>query len=163
MGVRDPVGGPGPPAVLVLSASFSRTRGDTGPVPSGKRVRCRWSGEMEPDPWGPAALYAVVTDNYTSLDMARGGTPVLRYRHRRSSDGPCRRSSRRSACVDVADDTIGGGCRRCSGRRGTAGRYSSCGRAAGVTSSFGSREGGAGDRLGAMPSRRGLREPCCAR
>ena len=81
MGVRDPVGGPGPPAVLVLSAFFSRTRGDTGPVPSGKRVRCRWSGEMEPDPWGPAALYGVATDNYTSLDMARGGTPVLRYRH----------------------------------------------------------------------------------
>ena len=81
MGVRDPVGGPEPPAVLVLSAFFSRTRGDTGPVPSGKRVRCRWSGEMEPDPRGPAALYGVVTDNYMSLDMARGGTPILRYRH----------------------------------------------------------------------------------
>jgi len=51
MGVRDPVG---PPAAW-LSAPFSGTRGDTGPVPSGKRVRECWSGEMEPDPRGPAA------------------------------------------------------------------------------------------------------------
>ena len=56
MGVRDPMGGPGPPAVLALSAFFSGTRGDTGPVPSGKRVRGhRWPGEVEPDPRGPAA------------------------------------------------------------------------------------------------------------
>ena len=55
MGVRDPVGGPGPPAVLVLSAFFSRTRGDTGPVPSGEWVRGYWSGEMELDPRDPAA------------------------------------------------------------------------------------------------------------
>ena len=89
MGVRDPVGGPGPPAVFVLNPFFSRTHGDTGPVPSGKRVRCRWSGEMEPDPRGPAALYGVVTDNYTSLDMARGGTPVLRYRQYGSFIYPC--------------------------------------------------------------------------
>ena len=47
--------GPGPPSRLALSDFFSGTRGDTGPAPSGKRVRCRWSGEMEPDPRGPAA------------------------------------------------------------------------------------------------------------
>jgi len=43
------------PSRMALSAFFSGTRGDTGPVPSGKRVRCRWSDEMEPDPRGPAA------------------------------------------------------------------------------------------------------------
>ena len=32
-----------------------QARGDTGPAPSGERVRCRWSDEMEPDPRGPAA------------------------------------------------------------------------------------------------------------
>ena len=55
MGVRDPVGGPGPPSRLALSAFFPGTRGNTGPAPSGERVRCRWSDEMEPDPRGPAA------------------------------------------------------------------------------------------------------------
>jgi len=55
MVVRDPVGGPGPLAVW-LSAPFSGTRGDTGPAPSGKRVRDCWSSEMEPDPRGPAQL-----------------------------------------------------------------------------------------------------------
>ena len=74
------MGSPGPPGRFALRAFFTGTRGDTGPALRGKRVRCRWSGEMEPDPKGPAALYGVVTDNYTSLDMARGGTPVLRYR-----------------------------------------------------------------------------------
>ena len=49
----DSMWGPGP--YLALSAFFFGTRGDTGPAPSGKRVRCRWSGEMEPDPRGPAA------------------------------------------------------------------------------------------------------------
>src|SRR6185312_4156552 len=52
-GVRDPVGGPGPSAVW-LSAPFSGTRGDTGPVPSGKLVRDCWSGVKEPDPRGLA-------------------------------------------------------------------------------------------------------------
>jgi len=51
MGVRDPVGAP----AVWLSALFSGTRGDTGPVPSEKRVRDCWSGEVEPDPKGPAA------------------------------------------------------------------------------------------------------------
>ena len=43
------------PRLFWLSAPLSGTRGDTGPVPSGKRVRDCWSGEMEPDPRGPAA------------------------------------------------------------------------------------------------------------
>jgi len=76
----DSMWGSRAPSCLALSAFFSGSRGDTGPASSGKRVRCRWSGEMEPDPRGPAALYGIATDNYTSLDMARGGTPVLRYR-----------------------------------------------------------------------------------
>ena len=54
MGVRDPVGGPGAPAVW-LSAPFFGARGDTGPAPSGKLVRDCWSGEIEPDHWGLAA------------------------------------------------------------------------------------------------------------
>ena len=39
-------GGPGP-WPQVLSISTSGTRGDTGPVPSGKWVRDHWSCEME--------------------------------------------------------------------------------------------------------------------
>ena len=53
-GCPGPRGGPGTPAIW-LSAPFFGTRGDTVPAPSGKRVRDCWSGEMEPDPWGPAA------------------------------------------------------------------------------------------------------------
>jgi len=54
-------GGPGPrgrsgaPGRFALKATFPGTRGDTGPALSGKRVRRRWSGEMEPEPRGPAA------------------------------------------------------------------------------------------------------------
>ena len=40
---------------FALRAFFTGTRGDTGPAPRGKRIRCRWSGEIEPDPRGPAA------------------------------------------------------------------------------------------------------------
>ena len=53
--VSSPLRGPGPPGRFALRASFPGTRGDTGPAPSGKRVRCRWSGKMEPEPRGPAA------------------------------------------------------------------------------------------------------------
>ena len=51
----DSMWGSGAPSCLALGAFFSGSRGDTGPASSGKRVRCRWSGEMEPDPRGPAA------------------------------------------------------------------------------------------------------------
>ena len=51
----DSMWGSGAPSRLALSAFFPGTRGDTGPAPSGERVRCRWSNEMEPDPRGPAA------------------------------------------------------------------------------------------------------------
>ena len=81
MGVRDLVGGPGP-RLFWLSAPFSGTRGDSGPVPerdAGPGPLVRLDG-VGPQGSGCSAPLGVVTDNYTSLDTARGATLVRRYR-----------------------------------------------------------------------------------
>jgi len=70
------------PRLFWLSAPFSGTRGDSGPVPerdAGPGPLVQLDG-VGPQGTGCSAPLGVVTDNYISLDTARGGTLVRRYR-----------------------------------------------------------------------------------